>query len=52
LRDGATQPSHAEALAAWRKWSAEAVQSVRRLVTGPVSAALSARLDALAKQFE
>jgi hypothetical protein len=48
LREGPALPSHPEALAAWRKWSAEAVRSVTRLVTVPVSAALTARLEALA----
>ena len=52
LREGTTLPSHAEALAAWRTWSAEAVRSVARLVTVPVSSALSARLEALAAQFK
>jgi hypothetical protein len=52
LREGATMPSHAEALSAWRTWSAEAVRSVTRLVTVPVSAALTARLETLARQFQ
>lgn len=52
LREGTTMPSHAEALAAWRTWSAEAVRSVTRLVTVPVSANLTARLEALAAQFK
>ncbi len=47
LRDGSKMPDHADALAAWRKWSAEAVRSVTRLVTVPVSPALSVRLEAL-----
>ena len=51
LREGTTMPSHTEALAAWRTWSAEAVRSVTRLVTVPVSAALTARLETLAAQL-
>ena len=52
LREGTKLPSHAEALAAWRTWSAEAVRSISRLVTVPVSPALTARLEALAAQFK
>jgi aminopeptidase YwaD len=52
LREGTKLPSHAEALAAWRTWSAEAVRSVTRLVTVPVSPALTARLESLAAQFK
>jgi len=52
MREGAALPSHAEALAAWRTWSAEAVRSVARLVTTPASPALTARLEALAKQLQ
>ena len=48
LRDGADMADHAEALAAWRTWSAEAVTSVSRLVTGVPSVAFTARLDQLA----
>ncbi|MEO6222063.1 MAG: M28 family peptidase [Vicinamibacterales bacterium] len=51
LREGTTLSSHAEVLAAWRTWSAEAVRSVTRLVTVPVSAAMTARLEALAKEL-
>ncbi len=51
LRDGSKMADHADALAAWRKWSAEAVRSVTRLVTVPVSAALSARLEALVAPY-
>ena len=51
LREGTTLASHAEALAAWRTWSAEAVRSVTRLVTVPVTPSLTARLEALAAQF-
>lgn len=50
-REGAALASHTEALAAWHTWSAEAVRSVSRLVTVPVSPALTARLDALAASF-
>jgi len=52
LREGTTLAGHAEALAAWRTWSAQAVRSVSRLVTVPMSPALTARLEALARQFE
>jgi len=48
LRDGRALPDHADALAAWRTWSAEAVRSVTRLVTVPASSRLSERLEALA----
>ncbi len=48
LRDGRAMPDHADALAAWRTWSAEAVRSVTRLVTVPASSRLSERLEALA----
>ncbi len=51
LREGSTSPAHPEVVAAWRTWSAEAVRSVARLVTVPVSAALTARLEALAKEL-
>jgi aminopeptidase YwaD len=51
-KDGTALPSHPEVLAAWRKWSAEAVRSVTRLVTVSPSAALTARLEVLAKQFQ
>jgi hypothetical protein len=52
LRDGATMADHAAALGAWKQWSAEAVQSVLRLVTIPASATLTARLDQLAEAFK
>ena len=48
LRDGATLPDHAEALAAWRTWSAEAVRSVARLITTTPSAQFTSRVEALA----
>ncbi len=51
LRDGSKMADHADALAAWRKWSAEAVRSVTRLVTVPVSPALTARLEALVAPY-
>jgi aminopeptidase YwaD len=51
LRDGSTLADHAVAIAAWRRWSAEAVRSVTRLVTVPVSAALTARLEALVAPY-
>ena len=51
LRDGSRLTDHAAALAAWRKWSAEAVRSVTRLVTVPVSPALTARLEALVAPY-
>ena len=46
------QAREATILAAWRKWSAEAIASVSRLVTGPVTPAFAARLDALAAPFQ
>jgi len=42
----------AESVAAWRKWYAEAVRSVSRLVVGPVSARFGPGLEALARGFE
>jgi len=51
LREGTTLAGHAEALAAWRAWSAQAVRSIERLVTVPMSPTLTARLEALAGQF-
>ncbi len=48
LRDGKTLPDHAEALAAWRTWSAEAVRSVTRLITTPPSARFTSRVESLA----
>ena len=51
LRDGSRLTDHAAALAAWRKWSAEAVRSVTRLVTVPVSPALTARIEALVAPY-
>jgi hypothetical protein len=48
LRDGAALPDHAEALAAWRTWSAEAVRSVARLITTPASARIISRVESLA----
>lgn len=48
LRDGQALPDHADALAAWRTWSAEAVRSVSRLITSPPSSRLTERLEALA----
>ncbi len=50
-REGATLKDHAEALAAWRQWSAEAVRSVSRLLVGEPSPAFIAKLDALAAPF-
>jgi hypothetical protein len=48
LRDGVTLPDHAEALAAWRTWSAEAVRSVTRLITTPASPRFTERVERLA----
>jgi aminopeptidase YwaD len=48
LRDGVTLPDHAEALAAWRTWSAEAVRSVTRLITSPASPRFTERVERLA----
>jgi hypothetical protein len=50
-RDGAAMPDHAEALAAWRQWSAEAVRSVERLTTTPPSASFRARVAQLADRL-
>jgi len=41
-----------EIVATWRKWYAEAVRSVSRLVIGPASPAFAPKLDDLAKPFE
>ncbi len=49
-REGVTLGDHAEALAAWRQWSAEAVRSVTRLIVGPAGPAFRSRVDALAAQ--
>lgn len=48
MRDGAALPDHAEALAAWRTWSADAVRSVARLITTRPSPAFTTRIEALA----
>ena len=48
LRDGKALPDHAEALAAWRTWSAEAVRSVTRLITTPPSDRFTSRVENLA----
>ncbi len=48
LREGATLPDHAEALAAWRTWSADAVRSVTRLIITTPSSAFTTRVNALA----
>jgi hypothetical protein len=50
-REGAALKDHAEALAAWRQWSAEAVRSVTRLIVGASSPAFAAKVDALAASF-
>jgi hypothetical protein len=42
----------AEIVATWRKWYAEAVRSVTRLVVGPVSPAFSPKVEDLAAPFE
>lgn len=47
-RDGGALPDHADALAAWRTWSAEAVRSVARLIVTKPSSALTNRLETLA----
>jgi hypothetical protein len=47
-RDGAALPDHAEALAAWRTWSADAVRSVLRLATVPVTNQLATLVEELA----
>lgn len=48
MRDGSALPDHAEALAAWRTWSADAVRSVARLITTRPSSAFTSRVEALA----
>lgn len=52
LRDGAALPDHADALAAWRTWSADAVRSVARLIVTKPSAAFAARVEALATSLQ
>jgi len=47
-REGGSLPAHGEALAAWRKWSAEAVHSVTRLLTVTPSAAFAGQVEAIA----
>lgn len=47
-REGAAMPDHAEALMAWRTWSAEAVRSAARLITVPATSRFTERLEALA----
>ncbi len=47
-RAGAAMADHADALAAWKKWSAEAVRSVARLITVSPSASFAARIEAMA----
>ena len=51
-RDGSSMPDHAEALAAWRVWSADAVRSVARLVVTAPSPAFSSRLEMLATSIQ
>ena len=41
-----------EIVATWRKWYAEAVRSVGRLVVGPVSAGFASTIDGLAAPFD
>jgi hypothetical protein len=50
-RDGAALPDHAEALAAWRTWSAEAVRSVSRLIVTKPSSTFTTRVEALASSL-
>ncbi|MEO7271643.1 MAG: M28 family peptidase [Vicinamibacterales bacterium] len=45
-------PSATEAVAAWRKWYAEAVRSVSRLVVGPAAPDFDAKVQAMAASFE
>ena len=47
-REGAALADHAEALAAWRVWSADAVRSVARLIVIAPSPAFGSRLETLA----
>lgn len=51
-RDGSALADHAEALAAWRVWSADAVRSVARMITTTPSASFSGRLEALATSIQ
>jgi aminopeptidase YwaD len=51
-RDGAALPDHADALAAWRVWSAEAVRSVARLIVTKPSAAFTERVETLAASLQ
>jgi len=51
MRDGLQLPDHAEAVAAWRTWSAEAVRSVTRLITTPASARFTERVERLASSL-
>jgi len=48
----AAKTREGQIVSAWRKWYAEAVRSVSRLVVGSPPADFTARLDALAAQFE
>jgi aminopeptidase YwaD len=48
----ANADANPQILRAWKKWYAEAVRSVNRLVIGPASATLQSRLTALASTFE
>jgi len=52
IREGPAMAGHTEALAAWRKWSAEAVRSVARLITVTPSAGFAGRIEALAAGFQ
>jgi aminopeptidase YwaD len=48
----AAKTREGQIVSAWRKWYAEAVRSVSRLVVGSASADFTARLDTLAAEFE
>jgi Zn-dependent M28 family amino/carboxypeptidase len=50
--DGATLPSAALVIPAWRKWYAEAVRSAGRLVVGTPSPDFAGRLRTLAEPFD
>ena len=48
----AAQAREATIVAAWRKWYAQAVRSVRRLVVGPASVSLNTKIESVAASFE
>ena len=48
----AAKTREAQIVTAWRKWYAEAVRSVSRLVVGPPAADFASKVEALAKPFD